>query len=137
MNLLIFLISLFFTSNVLSNVIVTITHPNPVTVTFDPALGRIISPSSGYDSAGNSIEADNATGDFEMNDIKEDGDGKVNAKATSSLTKVKSSIRSTGLSKTASTLPTNATTDVNSAFRMSLPFAFGTVAAIILAAIVF
>lgn len=139
MNILVFLISLFFTSHVLSNAIVTVTHPNPVTVTYDPALGRIIPPSSGFDSAGNSIEieADDATGDTEMNNIKEDRDGKVNAKATSSLTKVKSSIKSTGLSKTASTLPTDATTDVNSAFRMSLPFAFGTVAAIILAAIVF
>ena len=34
-------------------------------------------------------------------------------------------------------MPTDATTDVSSAFRMSLPFAFGTVAAIVLAAIVF
>ena len=139
MNLLVLLISLFFTSNVLS-VIVTVTHPNPVTVTYDPVLGRIIPPSSGYDSAGNSnsIEVnDDVSGETEMNNTKEDRDGKVNAKATSSLTKIKSSIKSTAHSKTASTMPTDATTDVSSAFRMSLPFAFGTVAAIVLAAIVF
>ena len=136
MNVLVFLISLFFTSSVLSNVIVTVTHSNPVTVTFDTNLGRIIPPSSTYDSAGNLIEADNATGGTEMNNVKEDRDGKVNAKATSSLTKVKSNIKST-LSKTASILSTDGTTDVNSAFRMSLPFAFGTIAAIVLAAIVF
>ena len=137
MNVLIFLISLFFTTTVISDVIVTVTHPIPVTVTFDPALGRIIPPSSGYDSEGNPIEAHKLSGETEMSSAKEDRDGKVNAKATSSLTKIKTSLKSTSLSRTASTLPTDATTDVNSAFRMSLPLAFGTVAAIILAAIVF
>lgn len=138
MNVLFFLISLFFTNKALSDVIVTVTHVNPVTVTYDPVLGRIIPPSPSYDSEGNDIKADEATGEVETNNVNvDDRDGKVNAKATSSLTKIKSSLKSTGLSKTASTFSTGATTDASSAFRMSLPFAFGTVAAIILAAIVF
>lgn len=53
----------------------------------------------------------------------QNNDGMVNAKATGS--------------HTVSRKPTGATTDASSAFRMSLPFAFGTAAAVILAAIVF
>lgn len=132
MNLLIFLISLFLTSNVLSNVIVTVTHPHAVTVTFDTVLGRIIPPSSAGGFSQDQLDyAIEGTGTYSVS-LSEDLEGKVNAKATASLTKVKSSMKSI-----ASTLPTDATTDVNSAFKMSLPFAFGTAAAIILAAIVF
>lgn len=137
MNVLLWLVSLIFTCQVLASgiAVVTVTHHNAVTVTYDPVAGKIIPPSS---SVGDSVEGEEYGASDEMVSGKDskDLDGKVNAKATASMvTRSKTaSLRSTGLKSTGST---DATTDVNSAFRMSLPFAFGTFAAVVLAAIVF
>lgn len=145
MNFLFLLVSLIFSKIVLSSgvVVVTVTHPHPITVTYDPIAGRIIppSPASGegnYNNGNNEVTEnfDDKFIDkiFESNDLN----GKVNAKATiaSSTGTKTTSMRSTSI-KSSTGMSTDATTDSNSAFRMSLPFAFGTAAAVILAAIVF
>ena len=124
MNLLFLIISLFFSSFALSDVIVTVTHPVAVTLTYDPVLGSVLP----HVPTVTSEQFDNAP---DMVEQQEDLEGKVNAKATASIRS-----NSTRLTSGKSSA-TGATTDVSSAFKMSLPFAFGTVAAIILAAIVF
>ena len=95
--------------------IVTVIHPNAVTVTFDPVAGKIIESTQIQLKE----KEDSSTSEIFKTE------GKVNAKATISVPS--QSILSTG----------GVTTDVNSAFRMSLPFAFGTAAAVILAVILF
>lgn len=125
MNLLFLIISLFFSSSVSSDVIVTVTHPVPVTLTYDPVLGSVLPhvPTVTSEDSGNAPEM------VEQQDDQEGGG--VNAKATASI-RSKTTMFTSGKSSA-----TGATTDASSAFKMSLPFAFGTVAAIIMAAIVF
>lgn len=125
MKLLIWLITLFFSSFTLGDVIVTVTHPVAVTLTYDPVLGTVLplSPTTGSDG--------DQTGDSSDMIQQQDLDGRVNAKATASI-RSKTTFFTSGKASA-----TGATTDVSSAFRISLPFAFGTAAAVILAAIVF
>lgn len=146
MNILFLVISLIFGAKVLASgpvAVVTVIHPNPVTVTYDPVAGRIIPPSS-VAGSGESGEDQQMMPDSESSGNGKEGkidskdvEGKVNAKATASIiTRSKlSSMRSTGMKSTSA--GTESTTDTSSAFRMSLPFAFGTFAAVVLAAIVF
>lgn len=128
MKLLFLAISLFFSNFIFCDVIVTVTHPIPVTLTYDPVLGTVLPPSPTTLSEGDS---ETSRDDNAPDMIQQDSDGKVNAKATAS-NRSKTTLFTSGKATV-----TGATTDVNSAFRMSLPFAFGTAAAIILAAIVF
>lgn len=125
MKLLFWVISLFFSRFALSDVVVTVTHPVPVTLTYDPILGSVLPPSP--TSGSNNDQTDDSADIMQQQDL----DGRVNAKATASI-RSKTTLFSTGKASA-----TGATTDVNSAFRMSLPIAFGTAAAVILAAIVF
>lgn len=124
MNILFLTLSLFLSSFVLSDVIVTVTHPVAVTLTYDPVLGSVLP----YVPTVTSEQSDES---HNMLEQQEDLEGKVNAKATAS-TRSNTTLLTSGKYNA-----TGATTDVSSAFKMSLPFAFGTVAAIILAAIVF
>ena len=126
MNFLFLIISLLFSSFIHGDVIVTVTHPVPVTLTYDPILGSVLPhvPTVTSDGIKNSDSID-------MAGQQEDTEGRVNAKATAS-TRSRTTLFTSG-----KTNATGATTDASSAFKMSLPFAFGTVAAIIMAAIVF
>lgn len=81
------------------------------------------SPSDGAVDSNNGAMGGAADSFFDA----KDHEGMVNAKATASR----------NMSKTVSKMPTGAKTDASSAFRMSLPLAFGTAAALILAAIIF
>lgn len=125
MKLIIWLITLFLSSFTLGDVIVTVTHPVAVTLTYDPVLGTVLppSPTTGSDS--------DQAGDSPDTVQQQDLDGRVNAKGTASI-RSKTTFFTSGKASA-----TGATTDASSAFRISLPFAFGTAAAIILAAIVF
>lgn len=132
MNLLLLIISLFFNNFVLCDVVVTVTHPVPVTLTYDPVLGSVLPH---VPTIASDINSENATEPELVSQQEQedslDMEGRVNAKATASI-RFKTTMFSTG-----KTSATGATTDSSSAFKMSLPFAFGTVAAIVMAAIVF
>lgn len=128
MNLLFLVISLFFGNFVKSDVIVTVTHPVPVTLTYDPVLGSVLPH---VPTVSSDISSDNDPEMISQQEQEDNTDGKVNAKATASI-RSKTTMFTSG-----KTSATGATTDASSAFKMSLPFAFGTVAAVIMAAIVF
>jgi hypothetical protein len=115
MNILACILSLLLANFACAQVIVTVIHPTPVTVMYDPALDTVYpvsTPSAGSNVPDQVLSA-------------QDADGSFHARATSRF-----SVKYT-------TFPTGATTDVNSAFGMNVPFVFGTVAAFILAAIIF
>lgn len=135
MKLLLCILSLFFGSTVFADHVVTVIHPSTVTWIYDPIRGTatLHSPTQyevdgiiGGEGTNPGVFSDDSNGISSMF-TGQDG-GMVNAKATASMIG----------SKTNSRQPTTgAITDASSAFRMSLPFAFGTAAAVILAAIIF
>jgi hypothetical protein len=132
MNALIYLSTVFLLLSVtLSDVIVTVFHPHAVTVTYDPVLNTVLPPSPPQNHGGDYQQQQHKEqGSDSQYDQEEDKDGKVNAKATASIS---SRSRSTNLSSKA----TGATTDANSAFQMNLTFAIGTALAVVLAATIF
>lgn len=121
---------IFFNYYAIADHVVTVIHPVPVTVFYDPILQSVYPAASNEGShqanpgSGSGVIAEEAAGTEE---------GRVNAKGTSSMT------ASHSISSRAkfSTLPTDATTDANSAFRMNTSLIFGTVAAVVLAAFIF
>lgn len=141
-------LSILLLNNVIAVPVVTVTHPIPVTVFYDPARQSVF-PAGGNNGAVDGGSSSNnpgtgaaAGGSGNQPSNQQDGsgileadeaDGRVNARGTSTSTETRSSI----IRAKFSTLPTDATTDVNSAFRMNTSFIFGTVAAVIMAAFIF
>ena len=132
MNALILLASIFFLSFTLCDVIVTVTHPHAITVTYDPVLKTVLPPSP----QNNQSQYADEDSDIKQQQIQSDEEdkvqGKVNAKATGSPVSTRS-----GSSSNLSSKASGASTDANSAFQMNLTFAIGTAIAVVLAATIF
>lgn len=124
MKLLFWIISLLISSKVFGQAIVTVTYSIPVTVIYE------YEPTA-YSEDGK-IGAKEVQGPY-----SEEEGGKINAKATISITNLSSMIYNTKTNTSNPQLIGGSITDASGAFRMGLPFALGSAVVIILVSIIF